>query len=269
MIERLDAFEGMLKIHSGGAVSSPKPAIVEVLPRSTSAGDLGGLGAAAILSSPAPELLVGGLKSEAIQEAVARMKLKAMLPQQLFLQQLEDYREVDPGIWNTQFAAGFRERVAPLFMAEVFSTGKTGERWARDFVRDHGLAECHPARELVASLSALDTMIMTDREKGLLNRVSVERLARKAYALARAFRLCQTEADWRRPKGKDGNSWKTKIDWESARRIDPMLGDDGLITIPSVDEEVRKEMDREASLLKARAKLDARGSSSAPKDPDL
>eukprot|EP00972_Heterocapsa_arctica_P038045 5600546-Heterocapsa_arctica.AAC.1 len=78
---------------------------------------------------------------------------------------------------------------------------------------------------------------MTDREKGLLNRVSVERLARKAYALARAFRLCQTEADWRRPKGKDGNSWKTKIDWESARRIDPMLGDDGLITIPSVDEE--------------------------------
>eukprot|EP00972_Heterocapsa_arctica_P088223 13009003-Heterocapsa_arctica.AAC.1 len=60
----------------------------------------------------------GGVKSEAIKEAVARMKLKAMLLQQLFLQQLEDYREVDPGVWNTQFAAGFRERVAPLFMAE-------------------------------------------------------------------------------------------------------------------------------------------------------
>eukprot|EP00972_Heterocapsa_arctica_P077444 11423555-Heterocapsa_arctica.AAC.1 len=101
MIERLDAFEGMLKSHSAGAVVGPKPVIVEVLPRSASADDLGGLGPAAILCTPAPELMAGGVKSEAIKEAVARMKLKAMLPQQLFLQQLEDYREVDPGVWNT------------------------------------------------------------------------------------------------------------------------------------------------------------------------
>jgi len=197
------------------------------------------------------------------------MKLKAMLPQQMFLAQLDQYREVDTEMWNAQFPVGFRERVAPSFLAEVFSTGKNGEQWARDFVRDHALQECHPARELVASLSALDTMLMTDREEGLLNRVSVERLARKAYALTRAFRAIKHEADWRRPRGKDGGGWKSKVDWESARRIDPMLAEDMGISIPSVDEEVRKEMDREAALLKARAKLDERGGSNSKKDPDL
>ena len=129
--------------------------------------------------------------------------------------------------------------------------------------------ECHPARELVAALSALDAMIMTDRERGLLNRVSVERLARKAYALTRAFRLCHVESDWRRPKGKEGNPWRTKIDWESARRIDPFLAEDAGVNIPSIDEEVRKEMDREASIPKARAKLDECSGSSGKKDPEL
>ena len=121
----------------------------------------------------------------------------------------------------------------------------------------------------MASLSALDIMIMTDRERGLLNRVAVERLARKAYALTRAFRPVQNESDWRRPKGKEGATWKSKMDWESARGIDPVLTDDGAISIPSVDEEVRKEMDREASLLKARAKLDERGGAGNKKDPDM
>ena len=52
--------------------------------------------------------------------------------------------------------------------------------------------------------------------------------------------------------GKEGPPWKSKVDWESGRRIDPILSDDGAISIPSVDEEVRKDMDRGASLLNAR-----------------
>ena len=129
--------------------------------------------------------------------------------------------------------------------------------------------ECHPARELVAALSALDAMVMTNRERGLLNCVSVERLARKACGLTRAFRLCHVESDWRRPKGKEGNSRRAKIDWESACRIDPFLAEGSGVNIPSVDEEVRKEMDREASIFKARAKLDERSGSSSKKDPEL
>ena len=273
MFDRLDSFETMLRDHAVGQ----KGIVTDPLPHSRSAGELvpsspvGSPKASDEMAEVSPniEIIDGGVKSEAIQQAVAKVKQKAMLPQQLFMQQPEDYREVDSETWNAQFGVGFRERLAALFLAEVFSTGKTGEQWGRDNVRDHGLMECHPARELVAALSALDAMIMTDRERGLLNRVSVERLARKAYALTRAFRLCHVESDWRRPKGKEGNSWRTKIDWELARRIDSFLAEDAGVNIPSVDEEVRKEMDREASILKARAKLDERNGSSGKKDPEL
>ena len=143
MFERLDSFETMLRDHAVGQ----KGTIMDPLPHSRSAGEVAPsspvgsttVGVEVAEVSPGIEISCGGVKSEAIQQAVAKMKQKAMLPQQLFMQQLEDYREIDSETWNAQFGVGFRERLAALFLAEVFSTGKTGEQWGQDYVRDHGL----------------------------------------------------------------------------------------------------------------------------------
>ena len=257
---RLEAFEDMLKSHMGqGTLTAEEHEVPQKrLVQSSSAADL--VQGKVLSSNNVKDLNIDLFQNDGVKQAVMKMKLKAQLPQQLSLSQLEDYKEVDKELWEAQFPIGYRERMAATFLSEVFPTGKTGEQWARDYVRDHGVRECHASRELIAAMSALDAMLMVDRERGLLNRVSVERLARKAYALTRAFRNCVSEADWRKPKNAD-KAWRSKLDWESARRIDPPLGceQDGSISIPKVDEEVRKEMDREATILKARAKLDERG----------
>ena len=104
--------------------------------------------------------------------AIRRMRHRAQLPQQLFLKQLEDYREISPTEWREHFPVGFREQLPASFLSEVYASGKTAEQWARDCLRDRSLTESHVARELAAARSAIDTMIMTDQGAGLLNKVS-------------------------------------------------------------------------------------------------
>ena len=47
------------------------------------------------------------------------------------------------------------------------------------------------------------------------------------------------------------------MDWEAARRLDPQLADDGVLTVMAAEEEMRKAMSRDASLQKARADHEA------------
>ena len=69
-----------------------------------------------------------------------------------------------------------------------------------------------------------------------------------------AWRRVHQESDWSRPAGS--KSWKSKVDYEAARRIDPSLLEETPFNIRPLQEEVRKELERDASLLKARQKLD-------------
>ena len=111
--------------------------------------------------------------------------------------------------------------------------------------------------EMVASFAVVDTMLMTDRQKGLLHQVSFEMSVRKGYALARASRKAHCRDDRSRPK--DSNNCESEVDWESARRLDPLLADESTIRIMSAEEEVKKAMGRDAQLLKARTDLDGGG----------
>ena len=89
-------------------------------------------------------------------------------------------------------------------------------------------------------------------------------VARGALAVAAAsegrsrcvevWRGVHPESDWSRPAGS--KSWKSKVGYEAARRIDPSLLEETPFTIRPLQEEVRKELERDASLLKARQKLD-------------
>ena len=116
----------------------------------------------------------------AIGRVIKRLKDKTLLPQQLFLEQVEQWREVDQEDWNRQFPEFYRERIAAESLAEVYSSGMTGEQWGRQFLREHGLEDCYAARDIVSGLAAVDTMIMVDKEQGILNKVGVEKLCRRS-----------------------------------------------------------------------------------------
>ena len=85
--------------------------------------------------------------------------------------------------------------------------------------------------------------------------MSFERLVRKGYALVRAYRNVNSKDDWSRPK--DSKAWKSKVDWEAARRLDPQLAEEGALRVLAAEEEVRKAMGRDAQLVKARTDLDS------------
>jgi hypothetical protein len=304
MAQRLVSFEGILRKHSGMDPKEAGPEMSEILaqrplpepatpvretgaavgsgtrpveeePAVPSSSALGALVRASSLPPATPEkmMAVGGEKRSApegsggsIAPLIKRLKDKAQLPQTYLMEQLENFQDVDKEFWNRHFPENYRQRMCAEGLAEVYSQGKTGEQYGRDFLRERSLLECHAAREIIAGLSAIDTQLMVDRTPGLLNRVATEKLCRKIFGLIRAFENCRVQSDWSRPKGKESGSWKSKVDWDSARRIDPFLRiQDTTIRVPAVEEEIRKGMTQEADVLRARKNLaDAGGGSWEP-----
>ena len=201
-----------------------------------------------------------------MEGVLRRMKNKAMLPQQVFLSQVERFRAVDPNHWAQHFPENYRERIAPEFLAEVYASGMTGEQYGRSFLRNRELLECQPAREIIAGLAALDTMLLADRDEDMLNKVATEKLARKVLGLMRAYEKVNCVADWPRPRGRDGEKWRSKVDWEAARRIDPFIRSlDTAIRIPGLEEELRRSMDQEAAYLRVAQRLEDATSGNASK----
>ena len=65
-----------------------------------------------------------------------------------------------------------------------------------------------------------------------------------------------TKNDWLRPSGAAAKGWKSKVEWDEARRIDPQLArDEDTFRNRELEQETRTEIEREALLLKARNKL--------------
>ena len=73
------------------------------------------------------------------------------------------------------------------------------------------------------SVAAADTALRTDWQEGLLDQVNFERLVRDGHASVRGYRDVHGREDWSRPK--DANNWKSKVDWEAARRLGPQVAD--------------------------------------------
>ncbi|CAK0828294.1 unnamed protein product [Prorocentrum cordatum] len=185
---------------------------------------------------------------EAVELPMKRMRFKAQMPQQLFLEQLDEREEIPSEEWNSRMPEGCRQRIAAEAPSEIYASGKTADAWARDFNRDRGLSDCNAAREMIAAFAAVDAMLMTDRQEGPLNLVGFERLVRKGHAIVGAYRDVNCRDDWGRPR--DAKGWKSRVDWEAARRLDPQLADESAIRVRSAEEEVKKAMGRGAQLIK-------------------
>ena len=148
--------------------------------------------------------------------------------------------------------------------AEIYATGHTGKAYAKEFVKNRGLAESSDARELIAVLSAIDSMLLQDQAPDTINSVALERLAKKGFGIISAFRDVERKEDWKKP-GSAPKGWKSKVNEELWRRIDPARAgaDETSIVNRKLEEEIRGEMDRDAALLKAFSKLEGASRSTA------
>ena len=85
--------------------------------------------------------------------------------------------------------------------------------------------------------------------------LAAEKLAKKGRRIYKADRLCKVRSDWGKPA--NSKSWRSKIDEELWKRTDPRVAglDDVEFINRSAEDEIRTEMDREASIANARTKL--------------
>eukprot|EP00974_Lingulodinium_polyedra_P055031 5292803-Lingulodinium_polyedra.AAC.1 len=64
---------------------------------------------------------------------------------------------------------------------------------------------------------AIDSMIFVDSKPGVINRVALERLGRKAMGIVAVWDQVRNESDWGKPPGAKGGL-KSRADYEAGRR---------------------------------------------------
>ena len=185
---------------------------------------------------------------------VKRLQKDAQTPQEIFVQALKEWKEEDKEIWATNFPPGYRERTAAHTLGEIYSTGKTGKEWGKEWLKTKGVGDSQEAREILPPLCALDAIFIIDRVKNAINQVGVEKLVKKVNGIRAGYAQVQKESDWKKPGGS--KSWKSRVDYEDWKRIDPAYEEkDHLFVNRPAEDERRAEMERDAQMLKAKFKL--------------
>ena len=142
---------------------------------------------------------------------ISRLKKSTETPQEVFVKCLEKYRQEDLVEWARQFTVGYRQRVAPPFLGEVYNHGHNAKHWAKQFVKERELGDFLEARDLIPAMAAIGSLILQDRAANVINSAALERLAKKGYAIFQACRAVRSEKDWRRPKDAK-KDWRSKVD---------------------------------------------------------
>ena len=196
-----------------------------------------------------------GSSPQAVELAIERMQFGGQSPQRAAWEQVESYGEIAASDWVTRMPGGYREQIAAHALPEVHSTGEKAEAWSRDFLCGRGLMDCRAARGMVAAFGAAGSMLVTRRQKGLLNQAGLERLAMKGYALLRACPNARAKGDWSRPEG--ARDWKMNVNWEAPRRVDPQLSGEETGRATGAEEEVEKAAGRNAQPQGGRVELES------------
>ena len=183
-------------------------------------------------------------------------------PQQMWMDALKEYKEIEGVLW--QMPEGYKARLAPEYLTKVYSSPRPAKVHGELFLKEHGIEQCSAAKGMVDALACIDRLLIEDRAPGLINLVTLEYLARKAYAVEIGFANVRNEKDWRRPSG--AKDWVTKVDWDLIYRVDPNMASDAAKGeyLREVREELKAGMARDADFLKLKAKVGERGK---PFDP--
>ena len=269
MMARLESFESIIRSDRGDRRDTP-----ETVPQTFHLGTPDKTGSVKEVDSMKASLATPGIEGSAesassasppeVKEYIRLLEQNAMAPMEIMSKALREYRDVDTEDWARHFPAGYRERMAPSWLAEVFSTGKTAKQWSKEWLTVHEAGDSQEARDLLPTKATLDTIFLQDKTPSAINMVSTEKLVRKAYGIVQGYKEVKKKSDWQRPTG-GSKSWKTQVDHEAWRRYDPSYEEkEHLFINRRVEDEVRSEMDRDAALLKAKSKL-AAGQAAASK----
>ena len=189
-----------------------------------------------------------------VQKLISELQRLNQNPQAVWMMVLQEYREIPENMWT--MPPGYKARVAPQFLTKVYSVpGRTGVEFAEKFLLEHSLGTCTVAKAMVDAMACIDRLLLEDRPPGLINLVSLEHLARKAYAIETAFEKCYLASDWQRPKNA-GKEWSSKVDWDLMARIDPSMSHQfmGGDFMKNVRDEVKREMLVDIDFAKVRNK---------------
>jgi hypothetical protein len=185
---------------------------------------------------------------------IKKLQKQTRTPQEIYVVALEAFEEEDKETWAGHFPPGYRERVGPQFLGKVHSKGKTAKEWAKEWVKEKGLRECDETRAIIPACASLDATLLVDQVPGAINQVSIEKISRKVRAVKSAHKEIKKEADWKRPVGS--KVWNSRVDLELTKQIDPHVEDvDHVFINRRAEDELKTEMNRDAAMVKAKAKL--------------
>ena len=206
------------------------------------------------LGSAEPPSSPRKLKTSADPTMMAKLDRMSQNVSAVFQKKYQDLEEWPEEKSYQYFPVGYRRRVAPTFLCNIYSENKRAKPWFEEWLRARQLIDCAPARELLAIGAALDVMMLDEPVENFINLVNVEIMCKKAYALTQAYSNVQKKEDWQRPQGGSGSKWTSKVQWDLAKRYDPQLRTESTFTVPEVEEEVNATLAQEVQLLKVQQK---------------
>jgi len=91
----------------------------------------------------------------------------------------------------------YHEPVAPEYLVQIYSGGKSAVAYARTFLTDHYLWDCKAAKDgMMTGAMVLDYMLLYDGINVLMS-AGAELCARKMYAIERTYEDCLHKDDWK------------------------------------------------------------------------
>ena len=106
----------------------------------------------------------------------------------------------------------------------------------------------HIEHELQVLALAVDSQVKSD--SNFINTEACEILCRRIYGIRRAFSAVKGRMDWQQPEGQGAHTWKSKVQWGLLDEIDLRALKADSCTIDSVEEDLRKQLERKALMNK-------------------
>jgi hypothetical protein len=122
------------------------------------------------------------------------------------------------GTVSWRLPAGSSQRVAPSFLVKVFKNHGSVTSFTHKLIADKQIDKHPVAKELRTLSMVIDRFVV--EQPTFLETQGCEMLARRLYAIKRAFREVHHLGDWKAPKGAGAGKWRSKIRWDLAEEID-------------------------------------------------
>jgi hypothetical protein len=149
-------------------------------------------------------------------------------------------------------------------VVQIYAKHGCFDAFAKTWVKDKVLEKNHVGNEMVMLAMVLDRMIQND--PNFLRSEGCEIMARRVYALQRAYQEVHHLNDWKQPKGASASKWKSKVRWDVAGEIDWRSLTEGDTLLNGVEKDVSARLQQKANIAKWLAKSESSGANQNPEE---